>query len=96
MRSLKVAMVPMKPNASLEEAATEKSEAAPRRDLGAVNWADIGVRDVEYRLSMIGPVAEPYCFVLVEEAEPHGRFAQWLNERIDSVRFPNTYVECEW
>lgn len=67
-----------------------------KSDMGAVNWGDLGVCDVEYRLSMISPVAEPYFFVIVGEADPHCALVDWLNARIDRDRFLNAYVECEW
>lgn len=65
-------------------------------DLGAVNWADLGVRDVEYRLSMLAADAEPMCVVLVEEASPDSELGPWLNARLDKARFPRVFIECEW
>ncbi len=65
-------------------------------NLGAVNWGDLGVSDVEYRLSMLHPDAGPYCVVIVEEASSDSSLARWLNNRLDEDRFPNTHIECEW
>jgi hypothetical protein len=66
------------------------------QNFGAVNWGDIGVVDIEYRLSMLSPGDGPHCIVLVEEASPDSGLAGWLTERIDREKFPRTYVECEW
>ncbi len=73
-------------------------EAYKIRDesFGAVNWGDIGVVDVEYRLSMLRSDAVPSCWVLIEEASPDCRLADWLMKRIDAEKFPYTYVECAW
>lgn len=68
---------------------------AHEEEFGAVNWGDIGVADVEYRLSMVGP-REPFCVVTVEEADGASHLQQWLNERLDKERFPRTHVVCEW
>ena len=70
--------------------------AGDKMKMGAVNWGDLGVSDVEYRLSMIHPENGPRCVVIVEEASPDCELGRWLNERLDHVRFPNTSVECEW
>lgn len=64
--------------------------------MGAVNWADLGVADIEYRLSMLRPQDGPCCVVAVEEASPTSHLRFWLNEKLDKARFPNTYIECEW
>lgn len=65
-------------------------------DMGAVNWGDLGVADVEYRLSMLYPNNGPCCVVIVEEASRDCRLGQWLNARLDKERFPATWIECEW
>lgn len=77
-------------NRLLDQAKGEKAS------LGAVNWGDLGVVDVEYRLSILRPQDGPCCVVTVEEASPEAALARWLNDRLDKVRFPNTYIECEW
>jgi len=64
--------------------------------LGPVNWADLSVADVEYRLSMLDRTDGPYCVVIVEEASPDCGLRAWLNERLDKVKFPRTHIECEW
>lgn len=69
---------------------------AKQYDFGAVNWGDLGVADIEYRLSMLAPGDGPTCVVLIEEASPDCGLARWLNERIDQSKFPRTFVECEW
>ena len=73
----------------LTEAEAEKSE------MGAVNWGDLGVADIEYRLSMMWP-GVPFCYVIVEEASPGCKLQEWLNARLDKTKFPNTYISCEW
>ena len=65
-------------------------------EFGAVNWGDIGVADVEYRLSMLRPSDGPHCVVLVEEASPACRLESWLSGHLDKDKFPRTHVECEW
>lgn len=74
----------------LEVAADSKAE------MGAVNWGDIGVADIEYRLSMLYPNNGPRCIVTVEEAAPGCALQRWLNECLSDEHFPNTYIECEW
>ena len=73
-------------------------EAYKIRDtsFGAVNWGDIGVVDIEYRLSMLNPGDGPSCWVLIEEASPDCKLPAWLSERIDKAKFPRTYFECAW
>lgn len=63
---------------------------------GAVNWADLGIADIEYRLSVIYKEAVPFCVVTVSEASPECKLATWLNVHLDTERFPRTYIECEW
>ena len=65
-------------------------------DFGAVNWGDLGVADIEYRLSMLSPADGPSCIVMIEEASPGCGLERWLNERIEQDKYPRTYVECEW
>ena len=68
-----------------------------KEEMGAVNWGDLGVKDIEYRLSMIRPQDGPRCVVIVEEAAPDCHLQTWLNEQMANCsRFPNTYIECEW
>lgn len=69
--------------------------ADTKDDMGAVNWGDLGVADIEYRLSMLWPTNGPRCVVTVEEAAPGCKLQIWLNECISNT-FPNTYIECEW
>lgn len=72
-------------------------EAEQSKDeMGAVNWGDIGVADIEYRLSMIHPENGPECVVIVEEASPACALERWLNDRINPDQFPRTTVRCEW
>lgn len=63
---------------------------------GAVNWGDLGVADIEYRLSMLYPEDGPQCVVIVEEASPDAPIADWLNDNLDKIKFPRTWIECEW
>lgn len=74
----------------LAEAANSKDE------FGAVNWGDLGVADIEYRLSMLTPDARPYCVVLVEEASPDCGLSMWVGERINKTKFPHVVIQCEW
>lgn len=74
----------------------EQAGAEDTNEMGAVNWGDLGVADIEYRLSIMHPEDGPVCVVMVEEASPHSGLAQWLNERLDKELFPNTRIECEW
>jgi hypothetical protein len=74
----------------LEKAATQKD------DLGAVNWGDLGIADIEYRLSVLHPGFGPACVVRIEEASPNCKLAEWLYDALDKVKFPSTYFECEW
>lgn len=66
------------------------------QDFGAVNWGDIGVTDIEYRLSMLRPGDGPSCVVLIEEAAPECGLPRWLYDRLDKEKFPRTYFECDW
>ena len=70
--------------------------AESKGEMGAVNWGDLGVADVEYRLSMLHHENGPRCVVIVEEASPGCALATWLNERIDQGKFPHVWVVCEW
>lgn len=67
-----------------------------RPDVGAVNWSDLKVCDIEYRASVLWPEAGPFCVVLVREAACDGLLASWLYERLDKAKFPRVYIECEW
>jgi hypothetical protein len=68
-----------------------------RPNVGGVNWANLRVVDVEYRISMLDPSAGPSCVVMVEEASPDCRLGAWVGERLDRKRFPGlVVVECEW
>jgi hypothetical protein len=64
--------------------------------MGAVNWGDLGVVDVEYRLSMLRPEDGPHCMVRIEEASPDCYLPRFLLEHWDAGKFPNVYFECEW
>ncbi len=73
------------------------SASQSEEDMGAVNWDDIGVTDIEYRISMLHPEGGPVCVVILEEAAPGCRLQTWLNDQLKGdPRFPSTYVECEW
>jgi len=49
---------------------------ASREDLGAINWGDLGVHDIEYRLSMLSPESVPRC--LDKERFPNTYFeCEW-------------------
>lgn len=62
----------------------------------AVNYGDLGIADIEYRLSVLQPDFGPKCIVLIEEASPSSGLDQWLYARLDTDKFPRTYFECEW
>lgn len=67
-----------------------------KEEMGAVNWGDLGIADIEYRLSMLWPDRGPRCVVTVEEAAPDCELQRWLNRNLDRDKFLNTWVECEW
>lgn len=69
---------------------------ADHASLGAVNWGDLGVSDVQYRLSMLRPDEGPHCVVTIEEASPDCKLHGWLFDRLDKERYPSVYFECEW
>ena len=73
----------------LKEASKTKSY------FGAVNWGDLGVSDVEYRMSMLGSFG-PYCVVVIDEASPECKLSNWIMEHLDRERFKHVYVECKW
>ena len=75
----------------LEQARSEDVDG-----MGAVNWADLGIADIEYRISVLRPGDGPLCVVLVEEAAPGCGLQGWLNGHLDTTKFPCTYIECEW
>ena len=57
------------PSELLRAVETLLREAAESDEkFGAVNWGDLGVVDVEYRLSMLDIHATPYFVVMIEEA----------------------------
>jgi hypothetical protein len=64
--------------------------------MGAVNWGDLGVVDVEYRLSMLRPHEGPHCMVMIEEASPDCHLPNYLYENWDQTKFPNVDFECAW
>lgn len=78
------------------EGLIDEARRTPDDFFGAVNWGDLGVADVEYRLSMLDTHAQPTAHVLVEEASPGCMLERWLNERLDHDRFPSVFVACEW
>lgn len=65
-------------------------------DMGAVNWGDLGIADIQYRLSMLWPDIGPGCTVIIEEASPDSGLASWLHSRLNDAKFPNVFFECEW
>lgn len=67
-----------------------------RQDMGAVNWGDIGLVDIEYRRSLMHPEESAQCVVIVAEASPDSKLVSWLNEHLDKDRYPNISIECEW
>jgi hypothetical protein len=74
----------------------DRAAGEDRDEMGAVNWADLGIADIEYRISILHPEDGPCCVITVEEASPHSGLQQWLNIQLDAARFPNTHIECEW
>jgi len=67
-----------------------------KAELGAVNWGNLGVADVEWRLSLTDMEARPYVVVMIEEASPDCGLGGWLSRHLDRERFPRTFIECEW
>lgn len=63
--------------------------------LGAVNWGDLHVVDVEQRQSLLYPNDKPTIYVMIEEASPASNLAWWLHAQL-CVRWPNVFVECDW
>lgn len=80
----------------LENIEIARSRMHLGEDFGAVNWGDIGVSDIQYRLFVLDKDAQPFCIITVEEASPDCELGSWLNGVLDHARFPNCYVECEW
>ncbi len=69
--------------------------AASKQDMGAVNWGDLSILDIQHRRSLLYPEIEGVT-VVIEEADPGCALAAWLYERLDKARFPDVYFECEW
>lgn len=84
--------------AFVEECIEDARDRRNVENFGPVNWGDIGVTDVEYRLSMMRPSDGPECVVTIEEAGPECHLARWINERLfdREGEFPKTYVVSEW
>jgi hypothetical protein len=88
-------------NINTEELRTEvemllAAAAEDKEHMGAVNWGDLGVMDIEYRLSMLRPQDGPHCMVIIEEADPGCRLPMFLYENWDRAKYPGVYFECEW
>ena len=82
----------------LEEHVSEliaRASEEDRETMGAVNWGDIGVADIEYRLSMFGE-PDPWAIVIVEEAAAGCGLQLFLNRNLNRKKFPKTDVICEW
>jgi hypothetical protein len=79
---------------AIEDELQVARDLPPSENFGAVNWGDLGVADVECRVSLLYPET-PSIVVTVEEASPDCRLAEWLNERM-SGRFPGVWIVCEW
>lgn len=69
---------------------------ANNADMGAVNWGDLGVHDIEYRLSMLTPQDGPHCVVMIEEASPDCRLPAFIYDNLDREKFPGVFFECGW
>jgi hypothetical protein len=80
----------------LEEVGGLLQEAGEEMELGAINWGDLGVADIEYRISVLTPEEGPWCVVVLEEADPDCKLPAWLSSRLDHGKFPNVRFECEW
>ena len=63
----------------------------PGDNMGAVNWGDISARDVIKEESLTEEWSDYY--VIVEEASPTCRLAEWLTEKLDE---PGVSVRTEW
>lgn len=77
------------------EALIAKAQKEEDTSKWCVNWADIGVRSIEYRKEMLNATEEPYCVVTLDESDPSSQLARYVYSGIKHI-FPKTYVECEW
>lgn len=82
--------------AAVEQAIAAAFALSREEDFGAVNWGDLGVVDVEYRMSMLRPNEGPTAVVMVEEASPDSKLAPWLTRRAVERFGAQVRVECEW
>jgi hypothetical protein len=71
------------------------SEAIKHAKLGAVNWGDLRVVEIEERREVYPALGSVRLVVLIEEASPSCTLAQWLHERL-KYRFPNIEYQCAW
>jgi hypothetical protein len=69
---------------------------ADRYNLGAINWADLGVVDIEVRSSLQHPESWPIIVVMIEEASPDCRLPRWLADNIDREKYAGVQFECAW
>ena len=53
------------------------------QDFGAVNWGDLGVVDVEYRVSMLRPDPGRNASCMIEEASPDCKLGALCSRRPD-------------
>lgn len=64
--------------------------------MGAVNWGDLNVTDVELRRSLFRPEEPQQIVVLIEEADAGCHLANWIMERLSTTMFASVIVECDW
>lgn len=80
--------------ATLRKAAEDSLAAIPKEDWhaqGAVNWGDIGVREVRYWLNDQG---ETGYTISLEEAAPGSKLCQTIYEEMGAPE--NVEIVCEW
>ena len=86
-------------NEQIAETLDEMIESMPitdRKNMGAVNWGDIGVRSIS-EVKEVWPIhEEPVLEVLVEEADPSCGLGNYLSERLFAEYGVMVFVRTEW
>jgi hypothetical protein len=75
-----------------------EGEEIKSANLGAINWGDLGVVDVEIRNSVWSPVMSGITdrvVVMIEEASPECNLPLYLHNRLRE-KFPGVEYECKW
>ena len=72
-------------------------EAAQVKDeFGDVEWSEICISDIQYRLSMIHPENGPSCWVTIGRACPECALPTHLSRMLADTKFSDVLFECEW